>query len=114
MPDWLSADARQLWDSVVPALAQRGVATLVDTAELSALCDWWGRWRAACREMNEINDLQSKEYYRLQILASNAWKSFSHAAAKFGLNPSDRARLRLDPGTKPEDELRAFAEQRGD
>lgn len=110
-PDWLSDDARQLWQSLVPSLAARGVATAVDTAELGGLCDWWARYRQVSRALDAVADIKSTEYYRLQILAGAAWKNFATAASKFGLNPSDRARLRIDSGAKQEDELLKFAEE---
>jgi P27 family predicted phage terminase small subunit len=108
MPDWLTDEARELWEALVPPLAQRGVATEIDAAELAAMCDWWKRYRQACRALDDISDRQSNTYYRTQILAGAAWKNFSSAASRFGLNPSDRAKLRL--GVEPRaDDLLTFA-----
>lgn len=108
MPDSLSPEARELWESLVPQLTQRGVATAVDTAELTGLCEWWGRYREASATLGEIEDRKSTEYYRIGILAGAFWKNFSTAASRFGLNPSDRAKLRLGVETQ-EDELLSFA-----
>jgi P27 family predicted phage terminase small subunit len=112
MPTWLDADGSELWQSLAPTLTGRGVATAVDAAELGALCDWWSRYRAASRALDAIADKQSTEFYRVSILASMAWKNFAAAASKFGLNPADRARLRITDGNAPKEELVEFATQR--
>lgn len=114
MPDWLSNEAKKLWETVVEQLARRGVATGADVAELTALCDWWGRYRAALIELDKIADKTSNEYYRLSILAGAAWKNFAGVSAKFGLNPSDRAKLRFDSGSEKEDDLQSFTQNIGD
>lgn len=116
MPAWLNNDAQTLWQELSPRLVESNVATCVDAAELAALCDWWARYREAARVADGIKDKQSTKFYRLSILASMAWKNFATAGAKFGLNPSDRARLKIDNGQRVEDELLSFTrdrEQRG-
>jgi P27 family predicted phage terminase small subunit len=111
-PDWLTGDGAKLWDALVPQLAARGVATQIDEAELAAACNWWSLYRATWIELSSIREKQSTEFYRVAILASMAWKNFASAAAKFGLNPSDRARLRLGNGETSKDQLAEFAASR--
>lgn len=108
-PDWLSPEANELWDLIVPQLS--GIATAVDAAELAALCDWWALYRIARRTLAEISDRKSRSYYDAQILVGAAWKQFSAIASKFGLTPSDRARLQVSP---PEEGIVAFARTRDD
>jgi P27 family predicted phage terminase small subunit len=107
-PDWLSPDAKRLWQALAPSLSNAGIATEVDESELAALCDWWSRYREASRELDKLENRRSTEYYRLAILTSMAWKNFSSAASKFGLNPSDRARLRLTNEDESIDPLQDF------
>ena len=95
MPAWLSAEARTLWQSLVPSLT--GIATAVDSTELAALCDWWSIYRQTRVELDKIEDRQSTAYYKLLQLAGMAWNNFSGIAAKFGLSPSDRAKLQVPP-----------------
>src|SRR6478735_6299937 len=83
MPDWLSPDAQELWNSIVPQL--NGIATALDEAQLAALCDWWSLWRAARESLASIEDRQSRSYYDAQILVGAAWKQFAAIASKFGL-----------------------------
>jgi P27 family predicted phage terminase small subunit len=111
MPAWLSAEARQLWQSLVPSLA--GIATTVDTASLAAMCDWWSRYRETSEALNAVQDRQSTEYYKLLQLAGLCWNNFSGIAAKFGLSPSDRAKLQVPQPPQPGG-LEGFARQRED
>lgn len=111
MPDWLDGDAKLLWQSLLPELKKRGVATEVDAAELAGMCDWWARYRQAARALNELNP-KDEGYYSLSMLCGMAWKNFSAASAKFGLNPSDRAKLRLEATPKSEDELLNFSKRK--
>lgn len=112
MPSWLKDAARDLWQQLAPRLVGSKVATGVDSAELAALCDWWARYREASIVADAVQDKQSTEFYRCSILASMAWKNFATAAAKFGLNPSDRARLKIGGEAAKEDELLAFSRGR--
>jgi P27 family predicted phage terminase small subunit len=105
-PDWLSDTAAALWESLVPDLEERGIATAADWPELSAMCDWWSRYRQASEALDRVDYADSKAY-RLQILAGAAWKNFSSVASRFGLNPADRARLR-NTSQAPADALSDF------
>lgn len=107
-PSWLRSEGRELWQRLAPQLSAVGVATDLDATELAALCEWWGRFREASQALDAVSERQSTEYYRLSILANMAWKNFSAAASKFGLNPSDRARLRLNPDGEQKDTLAEF------
>lgn len=109
-PDWLSADARQFWDVIVPQLIAKGVATLADEASLIGLCDWWAQYLAASRALRAI-DYADTSAYRLLNQAAVAWKSFAGIASKFGLTPSDRAALRL-PLEQPSNSIEGFARKR--
>jgi P27 family predicted phage terminase small subunit len=88
MPDWLSPDAKQLWQSLVPQLP----VSAVDSITLAALCDWFAIYRQTRQALDEV-DRQSTNYYKLFQLTGMAWNNFSGIAAKFGLTPSDRAKL---------------------
>jgi len=112
MPDWLSPEAQELWESIVPPLVKSGVATAVDAAELTALCDWWGLYRIARQSLASIEDRKSRPYYDTQILAGAAFKQFNTIASRFGLTPSDRARLQV--AEPPDTGLLGFARSRED
>lgn len=109
MPGHLSGEAAALWDAVVPRLVACRVATAVDASVLAAMCEFWAHYRRLRTALAKLpdDDVGSKLEYRLTILAGTAYKSFASIAATFGLNPSDRAKLRIDfepppdPGVPP-------------
>ncbi|MEN1680330.1 MAG: P27 family phage terminase small subunit [Planctomycetota bacterium] len=80
----------KLWKALVPQLVSTGLAKSVDSAELFALCQWWGEYR------RWDLDKKSDPYKRLVGMAT-AYKQFRTIAAKFGLTPSDRASLNVTP-----------------
>jgi P27 family predicted phage terminase small subunit len=106
-PEWLGHEAKQLWDRVVPLLIASGIAAEIDESELAAMCDWWGRYRDATRALDTIA-IQERGYYSMQILAGAAWKNFSSIASRFGLTPSDRAKLRTGKTDDAKDALADF------
>ena len=57
-PDYLNEQASALWDWLTPQLVELGVASAVDTQQLSALCEWWAEYRrAADRVINHETSL---------------------------------------------------------
>ncbi|MCI0352272.1 MAG: P27 family phage terminase small subunit [Acidobacteriales bacterium] len=112
-PKWLEGEAGELWDLLIPAFQRRGVTAEVDAAELSALCEWWGRYRELSKQLAALDGVIGESYEIAFRLANTAWKNFSTAAAKFGLNPSDRSRLRLEANDKLANDLIDFAKGRG-
>ena len=101
-PAHLKGDGRGLWDQVVPRLVATGVAKAVDSATLTAMCEWWALYRRHMAALEKLpprlrGDLHEQ---RLNGMASTSWKAFSQIAATFGLNPSDRAKLRIPAATE--------------
>ena len=79
----LDGEAKEIWDRVVPQLTELGVATELDSDELTAMCLWWSefhRWRTGQATGRETK-------------MAAAYKNFRTISAKFGLTPSDRANL---------------------
>lgn len=83
----LTGHALECWERYLPQLISLGLATELDSAELSAMCGWWGEYMKWCAMDEGVND-----YRRLTGMAT-AYKQFRTIAAKFGLTPSDRAGL---------------------
>jgi phage terminase small subunit len=98
-----------MWSEVVkgcpPAMLGK-----VDTAYLEGLCRWWSIWR---QYEQLILDGEGNQF-RLITMAQIAWSNWSKAAAKFGLTPVDRQRLRIAAETgkqNPLEELKARRKQ---
>ena len=57
-PAWLSADAREEWDRVVPVLAQRRILTLADLGQVENYCMAMGLAREMEREIQRLGAVQ--------------------------------------------------------
>jgi phage terminase small subunit len=88
-PEGLDPDELWLWNQVVTQLPA-GVLAQIDTAHLWAMCELWSLYRLALVIAKaEPTDKEA----RVAVLGyKKAWDS---AAARCGLNPTDRLRLQL-------------------
>ena len=87
----LAGEALEAWSHLWPRLAKLGLATELDSHELTAMCQWWAKFQ---------------EYYALDQVnkMTMAYKQFRAIAAKFGLTPTDRVGLK-GANLTPTDEL---------
>jgi P27 family predicted phage terminase small subunit len=105
-PDWLSDEARNLWDLLLPDLEVMGTVKVSDWPALAALCETWSRWR-------KLNDLcartpplfnRGRDADGNPIIVKNpAYSQARDVTAElrfmlreFGLTPSARAGLRVE------------------
>ena len=88
-PKWLTGEASRLWDQLEEQVTEWGAGE-VDAANLAGLCRWWAIWRGI------DSRLESNPDRRDIVRASMAWKQFTQCAARFGLSPVDRARMRTE------------------
>jgi phage terminase small subunit len=96
-PKGLDPIAEAFWDEWVPKLTAIGVAKEIDSPALQMMCFWWSRakeLRAIVRKISK--HALTKEYFRVQVLTAQADKTFSQLAMRFGMTPSDRARIRAE------------------
>ena len=100
-PPFLSPIAADLWDLVVPGLVAQGVAGERDTPALVSMCEWWSLYRVNMDRLYQTAGgqarkvpLAGKPARALQIGAAEASRQFQALAARFGLTPADRARLK--------------------
>ena len=96
-PCGMDPTAKKLWDAVVPELVAMGAVAKIDTVMLSEMCRWYSRYR-------EMADKPDPDYHSA-VMTVMAWKSFAQVAAKFGLSPSDRAKLRTGSAAFDDDPL---------
>ncbi len=97
----LTGAALELWDQVVPELTRMKIATALDSAELFAMCKWWGEYR----NLQLDTDLDS--YKRMCAMAA-AYKQFRTIASRFGLTPADRAGLDINADSQEANPFTAF------
>ncbi|MFD6421719.1 phage terminase small subunit P27 family [Streptomyces sp. NPDC060198] len=118
-PDWLSADALEVWDALVDDLVAKGVMTPWDVEAYANWCDAVARRRDAAAHVaeegavvelpvfNKNGDLtghrQGKNPWLMALDSADA--QVQRYGARFGLTPSDRAQLKIEPqgaGAGPE------------
>ena len=105
-PKFLSPDASEEWDRVVPQLVQLGVVTSLHTASLTAMCVFWGIAEAA-RSVYEVDGLveegstgQMVEHPLVGVY-SGAIASYMRIAVEFGLTASAAMRIETAKGALP-------------
>ena len=84
----LTGEALACWDYYWRRLTALGLATEVDSAELTAMCVWWGEFR----NWQSLTGEGVNEYRRIVGMATT-YKQFRTIAGKFGLTPQDRTGL---------------------
>lgn len=96
-PRGLGDDGQWLWKLVIKG-TPRGILSAVDTAQLFAMCKWWGRWRRLDRK----SQLKAADMRQM----AECWKQFASIAGQFGLSPAARTRIKA-PGKQdaPDDPL---------
>jgi phage terminase small subunit len=107
-PAGLSAEARSHWDEVVPKLVENRVAKSIDAPALTAMCEQWAEFCIARRL--KAYDIQERR--QRQMLVNGALKAWRDLAARFGMTPSDRAKLEVAPDGEEENEFAALMQPR--
>lgn len=114
-PDWLTADARQVWDELAPRLARAKLLTEVDVDALAMGCVAIAQFRCAARTTGERLVRSKVDYDELGKPRApkpdaggeyiNPWliaqsMSFKQAMAvfqQFGMSPAARTRIAINP-----------------
>lgn len=95
MPAHLAGDAKDLWELVVPTMVKHGIAGEIDAPELTIMCEFWAEYRRVMKWVQSM-DVKHPKYGKMLFTAGTANTNFNNAAAKFGMTPSDRAKLGVD------------------
>jgi P27 family predicted phage terminase small subunit len=111
-PAHLDNYALEEWRRVAEGLNAMGVLSGIDQAALAAYCGAYSRWRAAEEELNELTKKGRLNALVLKTVSGNyiqqplvgisnkAAGDMVKFASEFGMTPSARARLGVDPGKK--------------
>jgi len=106
-PADLSGEARAEWDRVAPELARMGVLSLIDRAALLVYCNAWSAYTVAVETLRTAGpvlkgkDGQLVKNPAAQLVRDQADLMLKYGS-RFGLNPSDRARLSVEPDDNPD------------
>jgi P27 family predicted phage terminase small subunit len=106
-PDWLDAEARTMWEHLLPMLEGMGVVTRIDGNALARYCRLWSRWRKAEAYLEKHGDLYPLKDEQGRIKCVQQWPQVAIAAKlaqqltrleqEFGMTPSARSRIQLAP-----------------
>lgn len=111
-PDWLSAEAAEEWDRVIPELSRLDLVKEQDRAALAAYCEAWAVFVEATRVVQEeglvIEARQGKLAHPCVAIARNAGREMRSWASHFGLTPSTEQALARGGGDDG-DEANPFA-----
>lgn len=109
-PNWLSKEARQEWDRIVPLLLKMGLADAADEMALAAYCQCAAEVMIATRQLNkdgryvkiEIRDRNGykvgtrSEPHPMLVVQREALGKLRQFLVEFGLSPAARARIEVD------------------
>ena len=101
-PAHLSVAGRREWRRISKELVAARVLTKLDRAALAAYCQSYGRWIEAEKEIVKTGLIvRSPSGFPLQnpylSIANKAIVNMIKIAAEFGLTPSSRTRIKVEP-----------------
>ena len=101
-PTWLSTEAKREWRRIVPELERLGLATTLDRALLAVYCDAWAQFQRTTKVLQqEGSTFTTKGGFVRQrpevAIQRAAVDTIRQLAAEFGLSPSARSRIEVDP-----------------
>ena len=116
-PDWLGDGARQAWDQLIPQLEAMRVLTKIDGNALARYCELWVEWQQALAFVRKhgttfpIKDgngkLKSLGQFPQVALVSKLSLTLSRLESEFGMTPSARSRINVEPVRPPSDPAKA-------
>jgi len=102
----LSEDAKREWRRIVAVLLELGLYTELDHAALEMYCQSYGRWvharRMIIRTGGEVveSDEGAAYYNQWYNVENREFEKMRKMLAEFGLTPSARSRLQIEPAEK--------------
>ena len=114
-PDFLSGPAAEKWDELAPYLVGLRLMTIGDGPALAALCQAWGRYCAAEKQLAEQGPVvTSPNGYGIPspwlAISNQAHDQMRKLLTEFGLTPSSRSRVEIVAEPKSKSKLAAFME----
>lgn len=109
-PDWLLPEAKREWTRLAENLGKLGVLTKIDRSVFAAYCQSYARWKEAQEHIDrEGSTFETDKGYQQQTpwvgIANTNQKLMLQAASEFGLTPSSRSRIVVDPKDSGTDEM---------
>jgi P27 family predicted phage terminase small subunit len=110
-PEFLSPEARQHWDYIVPRLLARRTLSDADVGLLAMMCAEYAAYVEAYEHLAKLKAAAKKrkrDYIVFhghvvdhpRVLMKSAFERYVKAAVQFGLSPSAKARVHATPEKK--------------
>ncbi len=93
-PEELGEYGKEMWLDVCESLPKE-VLVKIDVFQLLGMCEWWQQWRELQKAIATCNDVLDPTYYKLNQMTAVVWKHFAAASSRFGMTPSDRAKIKI-------------------
>lgn len=111
-PPTIDHEAKREWERIAPILHAMGLLTELDATEFMAYCQAVGDYVTACGHIDKEGHTTQTENGIPRVspwwkIRRDSVKQIHESAARFGLSPSDRTRIEVDP-TPATDDLAAF------
>lgn len=90
-PEFPDPAAKAMWEDHIQPLIGLSVVKPTDVPLAISMCQLWGLY-CECYEAARLDPTDQDT----RVAVCSYWTKFEQAAARFGMNPSDRSRLRLD------------------
>lgn len=112
-PEWLSEEAGQAWDQIVPRLLEMKVLARIDANALARYCEMWVEWRQALAFVRKngttfpIRDGNGKikclGQFPQVALVHKLSLALSRLEQEFGMTPSARSRINVALSGEPDE-----------
>lgn len=101
-PEFLSSDARVVWDDIAPKLRDSLLLTVIDVLPLAALCESVAEYRRATKNCKDSPLRESEKAGGLvlsqwKIVQSMSLKQIMMIAREFGMTPASRTKIQIQP-----------------
>lgn len=108
-PEILSEAAKEKWNQLIPILDDMGLLSKIDGDAIARYCESWARWADAIKWIHEKGEfyplkddngnVKCLQQFPQVGIANHMAEQMNRLAAQFGMTPSARAGLSVDPGT---------------
>jgi P27 family predicted phage terminase small subunit len=98
-PRWLCPEGQAAWRRIAGALLDAGLYTTIDQTALELLCDAYGRWRQASRELGANGEglvsvgERGSVVSAAERVAERRFDQVRKMLAEFGMTPAERSRV---------------------
>ena len=108
-PRWLTGEARKEWERLGPLLAEKGLLTEWDRALFCTYCLEWKAYVTICRKLRPLDDYTmvttngNHVQHPLVGVKNRVFQNLVRIATEFGLSPSSRSKLSVEPVSTEDD-----------